>query len=127
MDIMLEKILALIGNKHGEARTMVNSIGAPPNSVTEWKAGRSKSYRQYLPQIAEYYGVSLDWLSGNADKKEASAKETEANNDMADILQEFRENPELRTLFSLTKNATSAELRQYSSVIKALRGGGADE
>lgn len=71
MDIMLERILSLLGTDHGDARKMAIAIGAPKNAVTDWKAGRIKSYAKYAPQIAEYYGVSMDWLTGVSDIKNA--------------------------------------------------------
>lgn len=69
MDIMLQRILELLGSKHGAAQEMVRALELPKNIVTEWKAGRKSSYRKYAPQIADYFGVSLDWLSGLTDER----------------------------------------------------------
>jgi transcriptional regulator with XRE-family HTH domain len=68
MDIMLERILKLIGNKRGAIKELATYLGISGNNISDWKSGRAKSYRLYLPQIAEYYGVSLDWLSGNSEE-----------------------------------------------------------
>lgn len=83
MDIMLARILELVGTKHGAAQEMVRAIGCPKNAVTDWKAGRSRSYKEYAPMIAEHYGVSLDWLSGMSDErtKKSASSEDEANGD----------------------------------------------
>ena len=70
MDIMLSRILELIGTRHGAKKDLCLALNLKPNTATEWEKERSKSYRKYAPQIAEYYGVSLDWLSGNSDQKE---------------------------------------------------------
>lgn len=70
MDTMLQRILDLVGNKHGSTKELADAIGISGNSITNWKNGHSTSYTKYAPQIAEYYGVSLDWLSGNSDVKE---------------------------------------------------------
>lgn len=69
MDIMLQRILELIGEKHGAGQELVRALGLSKNTVTEWKSGRAKSYSKYAPQIADYFGVSLDWLSGLTDDK----------------------------------------------------------
>lgn len=66
---MLERIISLIGNKHGSAIELCHALGVARNTVTEWKSGRVKSYTKYAPQIAAYYGVSLDWLSGATDDR----------------------------------------------------------
>lgn len=70
MDIMLSRIIELIGNRHGAVKELAEYLGISGNNITNWKAGRSDAYKKYAPQIAEYYGVSLDWLSGNSDQKE---------------------------------------------------------
>lgn len=70
MDIMLQRILELIGDKHGSAQELTRAINCPKNAITAWKAGRTTSYKRYAPQIADHYGVSLDWLSGLTDEKE---------------------------------------------------------
>ena len=70
MDIMLERVISLIPNKRGAKKELSDAIGIPANLLSEWAAGRNKSYTKYLPQIAGYYGVSLDWLSGLSDEKE---------------------------------------------------------
>jgi transcriptional regulator with XRE-family HTH domain len=67
MDIMLNRILQVLGKKHGDTKKLAEYLGVSANSISDWKAGRVKSYIKYAPQIAEYYNVSLDWLSGNSD------------------------------------------------------------
>lgn len=39
-------------------------------TFSEWKAGRSESYLKYLPQIAEYLDVSVDYLLGKTPSPE---------------------------------------------------------
>lgn len=77
MDIMLSRILELIGTKHGAGQEFVRTVGCPKNAVTDWKAGRSKSYVEYAPLIADRYNVSLDWLSGLTDDKQTKKAPSE--------------------------------------------------
>jgi transcriptional regulator with XRE-family HTH domain len=61
-----------------ETSKLAEQIGMPPNVVTDWKNGRLKSYTKYAAQIADYYNVSLDWLSGKTDiKKDAVSNDTD--------------------------------------------------
>lgn len=69
IDIMLERILELVGDQHGAAKAFSDALGLKANVLTEWKKGRLKSYTKYAPQIADRYGVTLDWLSGKSDVK----------------------------------------------------------
>ena len=76
MDITLTRILSLIPRKdngdfvHGELKIFANSIGLKSgNLVSDWINGRSKSYRNYLYEIAAKYNVSVEWLKGETDEK----------------------------------------------------------
>ena len=69
MDIMCKRIFELIGKKHGAIKELAEAINVSGNLISDWKGGRVKSYRKYAPQIAAYYGVSLDWLSGATDDR----------------------------------------------------------
>ncbi|WP_312280757.1 helix-turn-helix transcriptional regulator [Oscillibacter sp.] len=70
MDIILQRIIELIGKKHGATKELAEALGISPNNITNWKNGYNKGYPKYLPQIAGYYGVSVDWLAGLSDEKE---------------------------------------------------------
>ena len=76
MDVMLERVLFLIGNKRGAIKPLAEFLGISGNNISDWKSGKNKSYRQYAPQIAEYYDVSLDWLSGLSDEKTKEKPDT---------------------------------------------------
>lgn len=75
MDITLERILSLIPKKpdgnyvHGAKKKFCESIGAPTNIISEWEAGKTKSYRNYLFAISARCNVSVEWLEGKTDIK----------------------------------------------------------
>lgn len=102
---------------------MCKDVGIQPSIMTDLKKGRRHGLKAETAQkLANYFGVSVGYLLGSEPKESATAG-AEADDEMTQILQEFRENPELKTLFSLSKKATPEELKQYINVIKALRGG----
>ena len=80
MDITLERILSLIPKKpdgsyiHGAKKEFCLEIGAPPNIVNEWARGTSKSYTNYIYEIAAKYHVSVEWLKGETDEKTPAAE-----------------------------------------------------
>ena len=82
MDIMLERILSLLGKNQngeiarGEKAKFASSIGLPHNVVAEWINGKNKSYRNHLYQISDKYNVSVEWLKGETDIKEKPPAET---------------------------------------------------
>ena len=126
MDIMLKRILELIGEVHGANKKLADFLGLAPNTVTEWKAGRAKSYTKYAPQIAEYYGVSLDWLSGLSDER--GTKKGPANNDEANaIMREIYERPELKALFKTARNVKAEDIKMADEMLKRFAEGYRDD
>lgn len=76
MDIMLERILSLIPKKengdfkHGSLAAFARPLGFKDGHiVSDWIAGNSRSYANYLYQIASQHGVSVEWLRGETNEK----------------------------------------------------------
>lgn len=77
MDKTLERILSLLprnGNgtiKHGERAKFAKSLGYKDGHIVSmWLSGDSDSYRGKLRDIAELYGVSVEWLKGETDERQ---------------------------------------------------------
>lgn len=111
MSIMLERVLQLANERHGSAIELCKALGVARNTVTEWKAGRSKSYTKYAPQIAAYYGVSLDWLSGATDDKEQKNAPT-PKSEGSDTR---------RKIDMLLDDMTDDQLKRYLEVLQVLQ------
>ena len=57
---MLDRILLLLGD--GDQKALTDYLGLKKTAFTDWKGGKSHSYRKYLVEIAEYFNVSIDYL-----------------------------------------------------------------
>lgn len=66
---------ALCAEKGMSPNSVARELSIPSGSITAWKSG-TEPRNKTLVKIAEYFGVSVDWLRGNTDKKE---KPTETN------------------------------------------------
>lgn len=84
MDEMLARILKCMGPGHGSGKELADFLGVNPNVITNWKNGSNRSYRKYINQIAEHYGVSVDYLLTGEQKEKPAAKSDEP--DIKDIL-----------------------------------------
>lgn len=71
-----------------------------------------------LLALADLFGVSVDWLIGVTD----DSTDAVTDDELMQMREDMRRNPELRTLFSLTKGATKQEMRQLEGIVRALRG-----
>lgn len=93
MDIVLERILSLLPRKedgklvHGAKKEFADKLGIDKTVVTQWTNGSSKSYNNYLYQIASAYNVSVDWLMGRTDDPASKAKEA-GNTDILQLLKD---------------------------------------
>ena len=113
MDIMLERIVELIGPKHGSSKMLADYLGIHPNVITNWKNGRNKSYRGYLPQIADYFNVSVDYLLGNEQKEKPHADESSMRPNEKLLLENFRElSPEMQEFVLSSVLAQSDKLKK---------------
>lgn len=71
MDV-LNNILLLLKTKGIRQRDLSDHLGLSKNTMTGWKNGNNTSYMKHLPKIAEFLGVSVDFLLG----KETSTTES---------------------------------------------------
>ena len=69
MDI-LNNILKLLEKQGKSQKDLTDFLGVQKNCVSDWKAGRSKSYSKYLYQIAVFLGTSVEVLKGETETKE---------------------------------------------------------
>ena len=59
-----DTILVILKRKNLKQKDLTDYLGLTKNTFTNWKGGRSESWKKYLPQIAEFLGVSVDELLG---------------------------------------------------------------
>lgn len=110
---ILDKILAELKIKGILQKELADYLDLSPNNITDWKSGRSRSYTKYLPQIAKFLGVSVDYLVEN--------HPDDISEELRDYLEELKNRPEMRMLFSLAKGATVEDVKQAVAIIEALR------
>lgn len=82
MDITLTRILSLIPKKdngdfkHGELAKFARSLGFKDGHIiSDWIAGNSESYKNYIYQISSIHNVSVEWLKGESEQKEKPTTE----------------------------------------------------
>ena len=63
MDV-LNKIIELLKARNQKQIELTNFLGISKNAFTNWRSGNNVSYMRHLPKIAEFFGVSVDYLLG---------------------------------------------------------------
>lgn len=57
---ILERISMLLGSRN--QKELTDFLGLKKSAFTDWKLGKSNSYRKYLIEIADFFEVSIDYL-----------------------------------------------------------------
>lgn len=88
--IVLNNIIAELNKQHKKQKDLTDFLGLQKNSFTEWKGGRSKSYMKYLPQIADFFGVSVDYLLDDNKKSPDTSLDSEMSERDRDAARLYR-------------------------------------
>lgn len=70
MNETLKRILNLNSSKGNSDKTLELELKLKPKTVNNWKRGLSEGYMKMLPQLADYFDVSVDYLLGRTDDPE---------------------------------------------------------
>lgn len=102
------------------------ATGISKSTFSDWKSGRSKPKQEKLQKIADYFGVSVDYLMTG--KNSSNIKVIDENENIVvlddealELIDSLRKNPEMRMLFSVSKKATKEDIIKAVKIIEALR------
>lgn len=62
MNDIIKRIIELLESRKIEQQVLADYLGIKKGNITEWKAGRTKSYTKYIDKIAEFFDVTTDYL-----------------------------------------------------------------
>lgn len=101
-------------------------LGLSNSTTTSWKNG-SMPRIQTLQRIAKYFNVSAEYLIGekNLAKLQQSSEMPGLNKEdreIAEYLQEIRDDPNKRMMFDLAKDATIEEIKATVAFLELLKG-----
>jgi len=96
-----------------EQKEFAIDLGISQPTVSAWENGKKTPSANNWNKIADYFGVSVDYVMG----REMNDEEQE----LIEYLEELRSRPEKRMLFSLTKGATKADVEKIVKIIETLK------
>lgn len=106
MDI-IDRVSLLLADR--EQKELTDYLGLRSVAFSEWKSGKSKSYRKYLIEIADFFGVSLDYLVYG---KDDTTKNKQLTNDEQELLENYRKLDDGR------KKEISEKIKEQNDSIK---------
>lgn len=127
---MYEIFDELIKQKGLSAYKVAKDTGISQTTLSDWKRGRSIPKTDKLQKIADYLGVTLDYLLGNEQKEKPThnVQVRDENNNIVvlddetrDLIDSLRTKPEMKMLFSVSKGATKEDIIKTIKIIEALK------
>lgn len=99
----INKISELLSEQGKTQKELTDYLGITKNAFTDWKSGRIKSYNKHLDKIAEFFGVSVDYLLGKTNSKGNEDDELlKEKRELLDLLNQLDED-ELSTVLKIAK------------------------
>lgn len=108
-----EKFVSVCNEKGVSPTAVVTALHISVGSITKWKNGTTPNDTT-IRKIADYFGISPNFFT----KKDDISND---NTELSDYLEELKNRPEMRMLFSLAKGATKEDVEQAVAIIEALR------
>ena len=108
MDI-LNNIVNLLKQHKKEQQELTKYLNLSKSTFSDWKNNKSQSYMKYLPEIAEFFGISVDALLGNKEISPVAQTDQEAK--LLELYRKLKPLEQARILLLANKlaNATDAD------------------
>ena len=115
-----ERIDGLLRERGISGSRMSADLGMSRSFMTELRKGRAKGVSaENAARIAEYLGVSTDYLLGKSPTPQLTDDPMEQ--ELAGYLEELRSRPEQRMLFSVTRKATREQVEAIVHMIEEMQ------
>ena len=113
---MYEIFEQLMKKKGVSFSEIARQTGMRPSTLTDWRAGRYTPKQDKLQRIADYFGVSLEYLMTG--KKDDDGYYL--NPETSRIAQEMFEDEEIRSLFHMKRNMDPEKFQAHYEMMKKL-------
>ena len=116
---MYEIFAKLLEEKGLKAADVTRATGIKSPVFSEWKKGKSKPNTEKMIKIANFLGVSVEYLTTG--KEPEINEEYYLNKETAQVAQEIFENKELRALFDVQRDMDPEDLKALHNMALALK------
>lgn len=107
--------------------TLAKKLGVSQGALSGWETGKYNADYEHAMMMCDLFSVSLDYLLGRDEPTDAEPVYTQDDPEFWELREQLRREPGMRTLFSLTKNATSEDMQKMIALIKAYKGDDYDD
>ena len=106
--------------KYGVSTYKVSKdTGIAQSVFSSWKNGISTPKQDKMQIIADYFNVSIEYLMTGKEKE--GGETYYINDETREIAQEIFENPDLKSLFDMSRKMTPERLKAHIEFIKKMQ------
>lgn len=116
--IMYEIFSKLLQSRGVTPYKVSKETGVSQSTLSDWKRGVSTPKQDKLQKIADYFGVSLEYLMTGEEK---DTDRYYLSDETAQVAQEIFENKELRALFDVQRGMAPEDLKALHQMALALK------
>lgn len=113
----MNRIKDLRKSKNLSQKELADILFVNQTAVSQWEREVTTPTKETLIKLSDFFGVSVDYLLGREDSPNIPY-----NPDTVAAMEEAFERPEMRALFSVSKNATKEDIEKTIAILKALKG-----
>jgi transcriptional regulator with XRE-family HTH domain len=109
------KFIELCNQKGVKPSPMLESIGIQKSANSNWKKRKSKPTSANLQKIADYFGVSVEYLKGETENPSVENKGVESK------LPQSEDEETIKELYDLTKGLSKNDIALVKAFIAGVR------
>lgn len=121
-----DRIFEIMKEKELTAYRVSKDTGISQASLADWRKGRSKPKIDKLQKLSEYFGVSIQYLTGESNEIDDTQQMQAPNGyyvdkETAEYAEMLRNRPGARLLFSAAKDISKDDLQKAVEYIEFLK------
>lgn len=121
-----DRIFEIMKEKELTAYRVSKDTGISQASLADWRKGRSKPKIDKLQKLSEYFGVSIQYLTGESNEIDDTQQMQAPNGyyvdkETAEYAEMLRTRPGARLLFSAVKDISKDDLQKAVEYIEFLK------
>lgn len=121
-----DRIFEIMKEKELTAYRVSKDTGISQASLADWRKGRSKPKIDKLQKLSEYFGVSIQYLTGESEQIDDTQQMQAPNGyyvdkETAEYAEMLRTRPGARLLFSAAKDISKEDMQKAVEYIEFLK------
>lgn len=100
---------------------VAKETGVSTSTLSSWKTGRYTPKQDKLQKIADYFGITTEYLLGVKNLGPQNSDGWYINEETAKAAQEVFEDPDLRILFDAARDSRPEDIRMAAEMLRRLK------